>query len=360
MEIETLHPQFQLNGNRYSVNALKELAYSMIKEGEAFEEHIGAFILEWLSTSPTLIVNTSGSTGTPKPIVIKKEHMVNSALATGSFFGLTSGSTALHCLPTDFIAGKMMLVRAMVLGLRLTCIAPTAFPLEGTDDCFDFAAMVPLQLRNSIGNIDGIRSLIVGGAPFSEDLKKSVAQKSTCIFETYGMTETVTHVAVKQINHLKEESGYREHLFQAVPNVKFSVDNRGCLQIDAPKVSDTLVVTNDIVDLISATAFKWLGRFDNVINSGGVKLMPEQIEGQLSKLISQRFFVAGIPDERLGQKLVLLIEGNVGMDELKERIASQTELSKYQIPKNIFLVPEFVETQNGKIHRNKTVSLILE
>lgn len=358
METFGLHSNFQLNGNYYSTKELKEYAYSLVKEGEPYEVPIGAFILDWLSVSTTLIVNTSGSTGTPKGIRIKKEHMINSALATGNFFGLKAGSTALLCLPADFIAGKMMLVRAMVLGLRLTCVNPTSNPLEGRQVNYDFAAMVPLQLRNSLKYIGGIHSLIVGGAPFSEDLKKQVAQMRTKIFETYGMTETITHIAVKQVNHLEHAEKEQENLFKAVPNVELSLDSRDCLVIDAPEVSDSLIVTNDIVHLLSNTQFKWLGRYDTVINSGGIKLIPEQIEAQLSHLISQRFFVAGVPDKMLGQKLVLLIEGELAPTNLQEQIASLTTLSKYQIPKNIYLVPKFLETKNGKIDRFKTLTII--
>ena len=358
METIALHSNFQLNGNSYSIKDLKEYAYSLVKEGESYEVHLGDFILDWLSSSTTLIVNTSGSTGAPKAIRINKEHMINSALATGSFFGLESGSTALLCLPADFIAGKMMLVRAMVLGLRLTCVAPTSNPLEDMQVSYDFAAMVPLQLRNSIKHIGGIHTLIVGGAPFSEDLKSQVSQIRTKVFETYGMTETITHIAVKQVNHLEFAEKEQENLFKAVPNVKLSIDSRECLIIDAPKVSDNLIVTNDIVTLVSNSQFKWLGRFDTIINSGGIKLIPEQIEALLSHLISQRFFVAGVPDKILGQKLVLLVEGELAVTNLQEQIASLTTLSKYQIPKNIFLVSKFLNTKNGKIDRFKTLSLI--
>lgn len=352
------HPKFRLNGISYSEKELKAYAYDCVKEGEPYKSSIGVFMLDWLSNADNLTVHTSGATGTPKAIIIKKEHMVNSALATGSFFGLQEGNTVLHCLPTDFIAGKMMLVRAMVLGLHIRCLAPTSSPLDTVNERYDFAAMVPLQLRNSLQKIDCIRSLIVGGAPFSEDLKQLVARSSTRIFETYGMTETVTHVAVKQINHLPDTNPINLNLFRAVPHVNFSLDDRDCLVITAPKVTGSEVVTNDVVDLISPTAFRWLGRYDNVINSGGIKLIPEQIEAALSDVLSQRFFVAGLPDEVLGQKLVLLLEGNVDISQLSESIGSRTGLSKYQIPKSMYILPKFVETETGKIQRTRTLELI--
>lgn len=354
-----LHSKFQLNGSPYTINELKEHAYTLIKEGEPYESSIGDFLLDWLGSAPTIKVSTSGSTSSPKTIVIKKEHMVNSALATGSFFGLQACNTALHCLPTDFIAGKMMLVRAMVLGLSVSCVAPTSTPLVTGKKRYDFAAMVPLQLRNSLAHLDCIETLIVGGAPISDDLKQEVMQSPTKIFETYGMTETITHIAIKQVNHLDNArmDGLKD-VFKTVPNVSLATDTRGCLVIEAPKVAEGLLITNDMVDLISQYEFRWLGRYDNVINSGGIKLIPEQIESKLSSIISQRFFVAGLPDKKLGQKLVIVVEGKMDKKEVRQLLNTAKGLSKYQIPKTVFVVPEFLETETGKIRRSKTLELL--
>ncbi len=353
-----LHPEFRLNGSSYNVDELKAQAYSLIKEGEHYEISIGDFLLDWLSNDLTITINTSGSTGIPKHIEIKKECMVNSALATSKVFGLKAGDTALHCLSTDFIAGKMMLVRAMVLGLRLSCVAPTSTPLVSSQKRYHFGAMVPLQLRNTAAYIDCIDTLIVGGAPVSVDLKKQINGKTTKIYETYGMTETVTHIAVKQVNYVDGQDVDVLETFKTVPCVTVAMDTRSCLIIDAPKVADNLVVTNDLVDIISPTQFKWLGRYDNVINSGGIKLIPEQIEAMLSNLISQRFFVAGLADEVLGQKLVLLVEGKVQVQEIRKLLNTAEGLSKYQIPKNIVVLPRFLDTKTGKIQRSKTLELL--
>jgi len=360
MSTISIHPSFRLNGTSIVPEALQELAYSYIKEGAGYEAPIGAFLLDWLSTSETLTVKTSGSTGTPKQLVIKKRHMVNSALATGTFFGLQAGNTALHCLPTDFIAGKMMLVRAMVLGLRLTCVPPASNPLESTSAPFDFVAMVPLQLRNSISKIDTIKTLIVGGAPFSNDLKELVRDRSANIYETYGMTETITHIALKRINHLDDNQTANENdSFKTLPNVKIGRDHRDCLVINAPNISDAEIITNDVVRLISETEFQWLGRYDTIINSGGVKLIPEQIESILSHLIPNRFFVAGFPDEKLGQKLVLLIEGKVTTKDTLDNIRRSGMLDQFSIPKELIRVPVFTETDNGKIDRTATLKSVI-
>lgn len=346
-----LHQSFKLNGIPYTKPDLKALAYDLVKEGSDFEKSIGNFLSDWLDEKSTIEVQTSGSTGTPKNILLKKQHMVNSALATGEYFDLKKGNTAFLCLPTDYIAGKMMLVRAMILGLELDYVEPTSSPLSGLSKDYDFAAMVPLQLENSLKEIEMIKTLIVGGTVVSRSLKEKVQEKNTAVFETYGMTETITHVAVRRIN------GVVEH-FNAIPNLAFSIDNRDCLVISAPKVSDNPIITNDIVNLISETEFQWLGRYDTIINSGGIKLFPEQIEEKLSSLLSNRFFVAGIPDEKLGQKLVLIVEGEIDSNELIRILDEFVALERFEVPKNIYALPEFVTTDTGKIRRKENLLLI--
>ncbi len=351
-----IHPGFKLNGFHCSTDALKEVGYSLIKEGVPFEQAIGDFLLDWLDEKQIIEVNTSGSTGKPKSILLKKSHMVNSALATGNFFGLQPGNSALLCLPSDFIAGKMMLVRAMVLGLELDYVEPSTSPLEYVSNSYDFCAMVPLQLEKSLGKLKMIRTLLVGGAPISNALEKKVKHESTTVFETYGMTETITHVAVKKIHPVP--SNVVETFFQTLPGVTVSMDSKDCLVLDAPDISDDKVITNDLVHLVSETEFKWLGRYDNIINSGGVKLIPEQIEAKLAKIISDRFFVTGFHDEKLGQKLVLLVEGEIDKDYLLQEILSSNVLNKFEVPKAIYNVSKFTETDNGKILRHKTVKTL--
>lgn len=365
---KTLHKDFRLNGLSCSWEDLRYLGYAFVKEGETYEKAIGDFLLAWSDENKTISVNTSGSTGKPKPILLKKEFMVNSALATGQYFDLKSGNKALLCLSADNIAGKMMLVRAMVLGLDLYCIEPSSRPLELLSQNYDFCAMVPMQLENSLDKIDGIKKLIVGGAVVSNTLKEKVQGTDCQIFETYGMTETITHVAVKRINisrilrssiSASHNTSSVETYFKALSEVTFSKDKRGCLIIRAPKISDEQVITNDIVDLISETEFEWLGRFDNVINSGGVKLFSEKIEAKLSEIITQRFFIAGVPDEKLGQKLILIVEGEIDTDILSQKISALKSLGKYEVPREIRVISEFLETENGKIQRKSTINLIL-
>jgi O-succinylbenzoic acid--CoA ligase len=344
---KTLHKNFKFNGLSCSKDDLIGLAYDYIKEGEAYEQAIGSFLLDWLDENACVKVKTSGSTAEPKIIELKKSHMVNSALATAEYFALKPGDTALLCLSADYIAGKLMLVRAMISGLDLDWITPSSSPLEPISKHYDFCAMVPLQLENSLDKIDQIKTLIVGGAPISLALTKKMQNTQCRIFETYGMTETVTHIAVKKI------SPEQESFFKTLPNILITNDKRNCLIIDAPNIADTTVITNDVVDLISETEFKWLGRYDNIINSGGIKLFPERIEAKLEPILSNRFFVAGLPDEKLGQKLVLILEGEPEVEPLRQKIAALASLEKFEVPKTIQILPKFLETANGKIRRKE-------
>ncbi len=346
-----IHPKFKFNGIHYNFWDLQELAYSLVKEGRDFEKSIGNFLLDWLDDSDSLEARTSGSTGSPKIIALKKEHMANSALATGSFFKMGPGTKALQCLSADYIAGKMMLVRALVLGWELDMVEPISNPLQCISKQYDFVAMVPMQVQGTISNLNRVNTLIIGGAALSPELKSDLDKVDTRLFETYGMTETITHIAVKEIG-----KGLEDGNFKALPNVSLSKDHRGCLVIEAPKVSDAIIVTNDLVNLISSQEFRWLGRYDNVINSGGVKLIPEQLETKMAVLIKSRFFVAGIPDAILGQKLVLVIEGNMYRNQLSQKIKSLSSISKFEIPKEIFSVPKFEETGSGKVNRNETLA----
>ncbi|AEM72002.1 AMP-dependent synthetase and ligase [Allomuricauda ruestringensis DSM 13258] len=348
-----VHPDFRLNDIPLNFEGITKIGQNLIKEGKPFEKSIGDFLLDWASDDSTIKVQTSGSTGKPKTIVLKKEQMVNSALATGAYFKLEPRHKALLCLPCTGIAGKMMLVRAMILGLHLDYVEPSSTPLSNTNKTYDFVAMVPLQVQNSLKDLFKVKKLIIGGAPVDSNLRNKLKTLSVEAYETYGMTETITHIAVKRI------TGDSVNSFETLPHVFVTQDDRGCLVIDAPKISDQKVVTNDLVELISKTRFKWLGRYDSIINSGGIKLVPETIEEKLSSVIKSRFFVAGIPDETLGQKLVLVVEGNStdGREQLQAIKESKT-LSKYEVPKEVYFVKAFSETATKKINRQKTIQQI--
>ena len=351
-EFYKIHNRFKLNGEHYDYDTLREVAYDFVKEGLPYEKVIGDFLLDWLNASDTISVTTSGSTGHPKLLSVKKQSMVHSALATGNYFNLAPSDTTLHCLPTEFIAGKMVLVRAIILGLELDIVEPSSQPLSFVNKMYDFCAMVPLQLQNSIDELQNIKTLIVGGASVSKKLKNKV-QETTChIFATYGMTETVTHIAAKKLNHNPQDC------YEVFEDITISKDDRDCLIINAPMLTDVPVVTNDIVELCSPNSFKLLGRIDNVINSGGVKLFPEQIEKKLSQLIDTSFFVASKKDDSLGESLILVIEGQPDIDSLETSIKNLTSLNTYEIPKEIFGIPKFATTNSGKLQRKETLELL--
>lgn len=339
---QNVHNKFKLNGFHFTKNDLLRVAYSFIKEGDYFEKPLGIFILDWFDPKSYIEMNTSGSTGIPKIIRVEKQAMVNSALATGDFFDLQPGKRILHCLPTNYVAGKMMFVRAFILGLDMDFVAPSSHPLENVKGNYDFCGMVPLQAKNSLSELGRFKKLIVGGAKVNKSLAQELVKLPGEIYETYGMTETITHIAAKRIG---------EEAFKVLPNVKISADDRHCLVIDAHRISGEKIITNDLVDLVSDTKFIWKGRIDTVINSGGIKLIPEQIEEKLATSIPRRFFVYGEADETLGEKLVLYVEGeSYSIDETIFDI-----LDKYEKPKEIRFIPEFKETVLGKVIRKESV-----
>jgi O-succinylbenzoic acid--CoA ligase len=335
-----VHNSFKLDGFHLDREDLCRVAYSFIKEGEDFEKPVGHFLLDWFDDRDFIEMKTSGTTGTPKVIRVDKQAMVNSALATGDFFDLAPGNKVLQCLPVKFIAGKMMFVRGFILGLDMDFVAPNSTPLYNNDTEYDFVAMVPLQAQNSIKELKHVKKMIVGGVKLNRSLEKQLTKLPVEAYETYGMTETITHIAAKKVG---------EKAFTVLPGVTISYDDNNCLVIHAPRISEEIILTNDIVELVNENQFVFLGRFDNVINSGGIKLIPEQIEEKLSGKIDARFFVIGKPDEKLGEKLVLVIEGE------KQTIdaAIFDTLDKYERPKEVIFVPKFEETGSGKILRKE-------
>lgn len=347
-----VHRRFKLNGHYYSFDDLMEVAYSFVKEGEPYQQKLGVFLLDWLDKKDHIVVKTSGSTGNPKELIIKKQSMVNSAIMTGDFFKLEPGNKVLSCLPSNFIAGKMMIVRALVLGLELDMVEPRVLPLIDYEKKYHFCAFTPMQLKNFAQYLFSIKTIIVGGGRVSTPIINLIKDKKPQVYETYGMTETVSHIAVKKLNHI-DDSNFDNH-FKALPNIKLTTDDRDCLVIDAPSLSEEKIVTNDIVKLHSDSCFEWLGRYDNVINSGGIKLYPEEIEYKLRSKIEQQFFITSVPDDTLGDKLILILE-----DDKNDIDTSIFDiLDKYEKPKNIYTISKLIETGSGKIHRTKTLEAL--
>ncbi len=353
-----LHPEFKLNGNSYSEKTLVSFAEELSNADAVFQKEIGDFFLDFLNREDTIWVQTSGSTGSPKKIEVGKQQMLNSVEATGKFFDLPSKTTAMLCMPVSYIAGKLMLVRAMHLGWQLDTFTPAGNPLKNVDKTYDFAAMTPFQVARSLKNLYKIKKLIIGGGAIATSLRNKLQEMSCVIYETYGMTETLTHIAAKKVNHKQSQ---KELPFTALPNVELSVNANNCLGIYAPKVNPDKIQTTDVVELVDEKHFYWKGRADNVINSGGVKIHPEEVERKLSKILSRRFYVAALPDQDLGEKVVLLVENQPEIEDksqLEEKILTLNSLLKYEIPKEIIWLENFTETHTGKINRRKTLEKI--
>ena len=339
-----VHNKFKLNGFHLDKEDLCRVAYSFIKEGEDFEKPVGNFILDWFDNNDFIEMNTSGSTGIPKLIRVKKTAMVKSAIATGNFFDLNPGDRVLNCLPVKYVAGKMMFVRGFILGLDMDFVAPSSQPLKNIDCNYDFSAMVPIQAQNSLKELPKIKKIIVGGAKINVNLERELQKLKNESYETYGMTETISHIAAKKVG---------ERVFNILPNIKIGIDDRSCLVVEALDISDEKIITNDLIELVSESQFIFLGRLDNMINSGGIKLMPEKIEHKIAALIPQRFFIFGKPDTDLGEKVILVIEGEPY--DLDPNLLDV--LDKYEKPKEVVFIPKFKETGNGKIIRKSSLEL---
>ncbi|MBT8262513.1 MAG: AMP-binding protein [Bacteroidia bacterium] len=349
---QSLHPAFKLNGLDFSsAEEVLNFADGLLEDGNDQEASVVRFLEQWLDFNETVSVKTSGSTGDPKVIELRKEHMINSAKATAAYFKTGVNTRALLCLSADYIAGKMMLVRAMVLGWDLHIVTPSKDSLTEYDNDYDFVAMVPYQVWHSLESLGKVKKLIIGGGRIPAELETKLQEVSTEAFATYGMTETSTHVAVRRLN-----GPARSDSFSALPDVKFSVDERNCLLINAPNILDHPLTTNDVVTLNSPTNFNWHGRYDNVINSGGIKIYPEIVEAKLSSDISNNFLIASEKDEELGERVIMVYEGNErSAPNLSEAFR---KLEPHERPKRVYSLSRFVYTETGKLKRQDVLKVL--
>lgn len=339
-----------INGIRYDTDALQQ---GVFQQGEPWELELSDFLKEWFNSATYITSHTSGSTGTPKEIKLLKEDMLASARITNDFFDLNASSRLLLCLPPTYIAGKMLTVRALAAGAELIAIKPSGLP-DLPEQPVDLAAMVPMQAEEILksagakNRLNTVKQLLIGGAPVSAALNEALQSVSTLCYATYGMTETVSHIALKQLNGRNPSGNYF-----ALGNVCFETDERNCLVIHAPHLQQQCFVTNDLVHLQDARHFEWIGRYDHIINSGGLKFSPESIEKKLTSLISKRFFITSLPDPRLGEKITLVIEDSPWnqLRQLQLRQDMQPLLSVYETPKSILFRCPFKETYSGKVVR---------
>jgi o-succinylbenzoate---CoA ligase len=294
--------------------------------------------------------STSGSTGPSKEISLEISHMKASAQATNAFFGLRQDTSALLALSLDTIAGKMMLLRALVGNYSLIACPPKLRPLEDTDHDIDFVAMVPAQLRETLKHdvqkLKSIRVILIGGGPISSEVEDNLREEHLTVYHSFGMTETISHIAMRKC-------GYESNLFfEALPGVSFvSKDEK--LVIHAPHLGVDSLQTNDLVELLSPTQFIWKGRADFVANSGGYKIVLEELESKISALIPYPFFLWKDADEKWGEKVVLCLE-NAGGEEID---LSSLQLKAWEKPQKTYYFQHFLRSESGKIRRESTFEL---
>lgn len=313
------------------------------------------FLKEWENSLLSLLVKTSGSTSSPKIIELEKSKMSVSAEKTIDFLKIKKHETAFLCLSPSTIAGKMMIVRSTVGNLNLIVGPVDSNPLKNIVTHIDFIALVPLQLQKILEEnperLKNIRSIIVGGGPISNELEELIKSNGLTVYHTFGMTETISHVAMRKVGIEEQKE------FHALPGVHFGV-NENKLIINYPELGFLGLETNDLVALTSPTTFIWKGRADFVINSGGVKVHPEEVESLLSESIKSPFFIGNLSDPLLGQKVILIIESEKNQNFKRADFIGK--LPKHSIPKEIYYIPTFSITKSGKINRLETLKSIDE
>ena len=317
------------------------------------------FLAQWNDTSDVIEVHTSGSTGKPKRLLVEKQRMVNSARITCDFLGLKEGDSALLCMPLDYIAGKMVVVRSLVSHLHLISVTPSSHPLKDVTQPIDFAAMVPLQVYSSLQEpaererLMSIRHLIIGGGAIDDSLESQLQQFPNAVWSTYGMTETLSHIALRRI------SGENSSLwYSPLDGVDVSLSSDSCLEIFAPKVNPEKLHTNDIAELRTlpdgSKEFRILGRKDNVIDSGGIKIQAEEVERLLRPHLSCGFMITKVSDARLGEAVTILIESD---DAYLALSICKHVLPKHWVPRHVLPISHIPLTETGKPARAEAEAL---
>ncbi len=323
-----------------------------------WKQEVFRFLLEFTGPTDTVHLTTSGTTGRPVSLTARKEQLVASARRTLQFLGLQAGDKALLCLPARYIAGKMMIVRALTGRLDLHLTQPTTKP--AVRKRYDFSAMTPQQagtLLHAAGgreSLSRIHILLLGGGPLPPDLEKELSGLQTAIYHTYGMTETFSHIALRRITGPERSS-----LFNPLPGVKVSLAGDGTLVVHAPLLTKVPLKTRDLAVMDEQGRFRITGRSDNIINTGGVKVSPETIEAQLAGLIPAPFFVAAIPHPLSGEQVVLIIRRSTPSPSFMEKIrkAVRDLPDKISRPRRLILVNDLVYTGTGKLHRKKSMEI---
>lgn len=346
-----MYSTLTINGETFSAKALLEKSRRTILDPAQPEwyRNIFEFILDWLEKDG-IEVTTSGTTGKPSTMIFPKSAFVASAKRTIGFFNLNPGDRVLMCLPTKYIAGKMMIARALVGGLDLLITQPKTDPWEEWSGPAKFVPVVPLQLKSLLNHPEKhglFETILVGGATIDHALERKLQRFGPTVFQSFGMTETLTHIAVRRVNGENPSGSYR-----VLDGFYLTTDKESRLIVKGESLSEP-VYTNDVVTLEDEKHFRWHGRYDDVINSGGIKIFPEDVETEIAGMIYRRFFIAGLPDKELGQKVVLIMEGKPMEESCVEALHNRIKMKveKHHAPKEIRFFEEFPETESGKIKR---------
>jgi o-succinylbenzoate---CoA ligase len=343
----------------------KQISESAIASLPSEMQGAAKLVAGWQSGKKTFELKTSGSTGIPKTIQLYRDKIEYSAHQTAQAFGINPGDTLLCCLGLNYVAGFMMVMRALVIGCNLVIEESVSNPLAAIPEYqnIDFASFVPLQIEailndeRTLRKLKKLKTILLGGAPVNESLQIKLQEIRVPVYHSYAMTETYTHVAIRRLNGEK-----RSKYYYPMPGVLLSADSRGCLVIKSFVTDNNPLITNDLVELNPDGSFLWVGRYDNIINSGGIKIQIEKIETVCENIfvgmgISQAFFAAGLPDERLGQKLVIVVEDKQWGEKMINNFNDQlsARLGKYEVPKDILFVDSILKTATGKVDRNGTI-----
>lgn len=351
-----------INGVDYVNDQLINLCANKVSDSntEPWEKEIFKFIFDWISDSDYIIVPTSGSTGEPKKISLKKEAMVASATSTLNALDISPGNYIWLCLPAKYIAGMMVIVRAFVGKLNLIYSEPSNKPLLENFDIVDLVSMVPSQVatlmesKGGITLLEGIGKIIIGGSGLTSNLENTLAGNTRInAWNSYGMTETISHIALRKIGGDKQLGD-----FTPLPGTNVSLNHNNQLIISSHKIGVMNLLTNDIATIYDDGSFTILGRKDDIIISGGLKINPFSIEKKIQEFIVNEIAIIGFPDKILGNKLVLFIEGkdlNITVNDIKNKVKGT--LTKYQIPKEIISIERFPRTETGKVIRSELIKL---
>lgn len=357
-----------LNGKVFYYDEIAAYSFRNSVAMNGYEAKTLELCRDWLNGVQEFGIQTSGSTGAPKVITLTRQQLEASAQATITVLNIKPKDKLLVSLNTETVGGLMLLVRGFLAEMEMTIIEPTANPFAvlPPGSRFDLASFVPMQLHEMLqlspespAFLNQMKAILVGGGPVNAPLHAQIKQLTVPVYHTYGMTETASHVALRLLN-TPQASPY----FKALPGVQLATDARGCLTISGQQTNQERIVTNDLVRLLDGETFEWLGRADFVINSGGVKVQAEKVETALELALAQlgltqNSFIASLPDARLGEKVIAVLEGQPLDQVRKSQLLHKLEnlLTRYELPKALFYLPQFKKTASGKLDRLQTLKL---